>query len=380
MPPPRIPFNRASFEESEWTAMREAVAGGHISGNGTFTRRCEARLEQQLGAARVLLTTSGTHALEMAAFLLDLGPGDEVILPSFTFVSTANAFVLRGARPIFVDIRDDTLNLDETQLNEVISARTRAIVPVHYGGVGCEMDAIQALARLRGLAIVEDNAHGLFGRYKERALGSFGRFAALSFHETKNVTCGEGGALVVNDESQVNRAEIIREKGTNRAAFFRGDVEKYTWIDVGSSYVMSELLAACLLAQLDRHDASQARRRAVCERYAADLAGWARSNGIRLPFVPSTCSPAFHLFYLRFPNGDSRDRFLAFMWDRGVYCAFHYVPLHTAPMGQHFGGRQGALPVTERASRELVRLPLFASLTEDELELIIEAVLAFDEF
>jgi dTDP-4-amino-4,6-dideoxygalactose transaminase len=372
-----IAFNRPAMPEAAYRYLREAVRNSHLSGDGPFTRRCHTLLEAVLGAPRVLLTTSCTHALEMAAILLDVRPGDEVVVPSFTFVSTVNAFVLRGARPVFADIRPDTLNLDERQLSGLLSRRTRAVVPVHYAGVGCEMDAITRTAAAAGVPVVEDNAHGLFGTYRGRPLGSFGAVAAQSFHETKNISCGEGGAVVLNDPALVERAEVIREKGTNRGRFFRGQVDKYTWVDVGSSYLPSDALAALLLAQLEMRDAIQARRRAIWERYRTELAEWADGYGIRLPHVPDQCGHPAHLFYLLLPTLDDRQSMLAHLKARGIVGTFHYVPLHLSEMGVRFGGRPGLCPVTEAVSDRLVRLPLFFDLADADVDRVIAAVTTF---
>lgn len=341
MTPYDIPFNRASFVGAEQRYMAEAVANGHLSGDGAFTQRCHGWLERELGVAKALLTTSCTHALEMAALLLDVGPGDEVILPSFTFVSTANAFALRGARPVFADVKGDTLNLDETRLDGLVTPRTKAIVVVHYAGVGCEMDAIGALAKQHGLAVVEDNAHGLFGRYRGRSLGTFGALATLSFHETKNITCGEGGALLVNDPRYVEQAEVIREKGTNRSRFFRGQVDKYTWVGLGSSYLPSDLLSAMLLGQLEARDRIQAERRRIWEFYDRRLRGWADGHGVRLPVVPPDCEQAYHMFYLLMPSLRDRQALIGHLKERGILSVFHYVPLHLSEMGHRYGGRGG---------------------------------------
>lgn len=372
-----IPFNRASVVGDELSYVRAALEGGRISGDGAFTKRCSALLEEVLGVPRVLLTTSCTHALEMAALLLDLQPGDEVIVPAFTFVSTVNAFVLHGARPVFVDVREDTLNLDETLVEAKVTARTRAIVPVHYAGIGCEMEALLAIAARAGAVLVEDAAHGLFGRYRGRPLGTLGALATLSFHETKNFTCGEGGALLINDREFVERAEVLREKGTDRSRFLRGQVDRYTWVDVGSSYLPSDVLAAILLAQLERRDAVQARRRALLTRYAEALAPWAEARGVRLPAVPEGCDPAWHLFYLRLPDLATRQALIAWLETRGILSVFHYQPLHTSSMGRGYGGRPGDCPVAERAADDLVRLPLYFGLTDDEQGRVIEAVRSF---
>ena len=372
-----VDFNRPLPVGREQEYILEALQSGHISGDGPFTKKCHALLEAALGVPQVLLTTSCTHALEMAAMLLGIQPGDEVIFPDFTFVSTVNAFVLRGARPIFVDIRPDSLNLDETRLPEVLSPRTKAIVPVHYAGVGCEMDAIMAAARSRGIAVVEDNAHGLFGRYRGRYLGTFGVLAAQSFHETKNFSCGEGGALIVNDPALRDRAEIIREKGTNRSRFFRGQIDKYTWVDLGSSYLPSDILAAYLFGQLEQREKIQAHRRNAWNTYAAGLRAWAGMHDVRLPLVPEHCEQPYHMFYLLMPDLDLRTRFIAHLRERGVYAVFHYLPLHLSDMGRSFGGREGDCPVTERVSDQLVRLPLHNLLTGNEQGEVIEAILDF---
>ena len=374
---PRVPFNHPTLIGNEAAYVAQALASGHISGDGAFTTRCHALLESTLGAPRVLLTSSCTHALEMAALLLDLQPGDEVVAPSFTFVSTVNAFVLRGARPVFVDIRSDTLNLDERQLERALSSRTRAIVVVHYAGIACEMDTIAALAAGYGIPIVEDNAHGLFGRYRGRWLGTLGSLATLSFHETKNYTCGEGGALVINDPHLVARAEVLREKGTNRSRFFRGEVDKYTWVDLGSSYLPSDLSAAMLLGQLEEREHVQARRKELFDRYMEGLWDWAHTSGVGLPQIPSDCTPAYHLFYVRLPNEAMRSRFIKWLDSQGVHSVFHYVPLHTSPMGQRYGYAAGDLPITEAVSDQLARLPFFFSLTHAQQDYVIEAVRAF---
>ncbi|HEV7555441.1 MAG TPA: dTDP-4-amino-4,6-dideoxygalactose transaminase, partial [Kofleriaceae bacterium] len=356
--------------------IKTAIDSMHVSGNGPFTKRCERFLEDALGVPKVLLTTSCTHALEMAALLLDLEPGDEVIVPSFTFVSTVNAYALRGARIVFADIRPDTLNLDETRLEALVTPRTKAIVPVHYGGVGCEMDAIRAIAARANAVVIEDNAHGLFGRYRGKALGTFGALATQSFHDTKNIACGEGGALVINDPRFVERAEIVREKGTNRSRFFRGQVDKYTWVDIGSSYVVSDILAALLLSQLELRDQTQAHRARVWNRYANELTGWAADRGVALPTIPAHCEQPFHVFYMLVP-ADRRAAFIDHMKSRGVQTVFHYQALNTSPMGLAHGGKSGQCPVTERVADELVRLPLYNDLSDTDQSVVIDAVRAF---
>jgi dTDP-4-amino-4,6-dideoxygalactose transaminase len=373
----RVDFNRPTFMGNELEYMQQAVGNAHISGDGVFTKKCHAFLERELGVSKALLTTSCTHALEMAAMLLKIAPADEVIFPDFTFVSTVNAFVLRGARPVFVDIRPDTLNLDETKVEAAVTARTRAVVPVHYAGVGCEMDSILEIARAHSLAVVEDNAHGLFGEYKGRFLGTFGAMAAQSFHETKNFSCGEGGALLINDPHLAERAEIIREKGTNRSRFFRGQIDKYTWVDIGSSYLPSDLLAAFLFAQFERRESIQEHRRQIWEVYASALKGWAAEHGVQLPHIPQGIRQAYHMFYLLMPALEVRQRFIQYLRERGIYTAFHYLPLHLSDMGQKYGGRPGDCPVTERVSDQLVRLPFHNALTSGEQEQVIEAILEF---
>lgn len=369
-----IPFNKPAYIGTEQQYISEVLHSGHQSGDGVFTKKCNAILEQALGAEKVLLTTSCTHALEMAAILLDIKPGDEVIIPSFTFVSTVNAFVLRGAKPVFIDIRPDTLNLDEDQLERLITPKTRAVVPVHYAGVGCEMDQIDAICRQHNLKIVEDNAHGLFGKYKNRWLGTFGTLATQSFHETKNFSCGEGGALIINDPALKERAEIIREKGTNRSRFFRGQVDKYTWVDIGSSYLPSETLAAILYAQLEARHQIQQRRGEIWHLYNQELKNWAAANQVRLPFIPADREQTYHMFYLLLPSLDTRTRFIQALREKGIYSVFHYLPLHLSDMGRKFGGKDGDCPITEDLSDHLVRLPLFYNLTASDQEFILETI------
>ena len=372
-----IPFNRTSFAGRERDYIARAIEIGWVAGDGHFTRRCHEHLERTLGVARALLTTNCTHAIEMAALMLDIGLGDEVILPSFTFVSCANAFAVHNARPVFADIRPDTLNIDETKLEALISRRTKAILVVHYAGVGCEMDAILDIGRRHGVPVIEDNAHGLFGRYKGRLLGTYGVMATQSFHETKNVTCGEGGALLINDASLVERAEIVREKGTNRSRFFRGQVDKYTWVDLGSSYLPSDILAAFLLAQLESADEIQARRRQIWEFYDTHLADWAESAGVRRPIVPEHCEQPYHMYYMLLPDLAARQAFIKHMRERGILTVFHYLPLHASEMGGRYGGRLGDCPVTERVADTLVRLPFFNAMADDELHTVVEAVREF---
>jgi dTDP-4-amino-4,6-dideoxygalactose transaminase len=372
-----IPFNRSSLRGRELEYIFQTITIGQIAGDQTFSKKCHALLEQALGVQRALVTTSCTLALEMAALLLDLQPGDEVIVPSFTFVSTANAFVLRGARPVFCDIRPDTLNLDETKLEALITLRTKAIVPVHYAGVGCEMEAILEVAGRHGIPVVEDNAHGLFGKYKGRLLGTFGCLATQSFHETKNITCGEGGALLINEERFIERAEIMREKGTNRSKFFRGQVDKYTWVDIGSSYLMSDVLAAFLFAQLEVWPVIQKDRQRIWQAYHEQLAGWCGTNQVRQPIVPPHCEQAWHMYYLLLPSLRARTALIAHLKARGILAVFHYLPLHLSDMGRRFGGREGDCPVAEEVADRLLRLPFYNSLSQDDQDQVIKAVLEF---
>jgi dTDP-4-amino-4,6-dideoxygalactose transaminase len=369
-----IPFNLPSPTGAEPQYFADAMRSGHLAGDGAYTARCHALLEGAIGARKALLTTSCTHALEMAAILLNVGAGDEVILPAFTFVSVANAFVLRGATPIFADVRRDTLNLDETRLEALITPRTKAIVVVHYAGVACEMDVILAIAGRRGVPVVEDTAHGLFGRYRDRWLGTMGAVGALSFHETKNFTCGEGGALIVNEPGLVARAEVVREKGTNRRQFLSGTVNAYTWVDVGSSYLPSELLAAFLLAQLEAREQVQADRARVWNFYATHLHDWARHRGVQLPIVPASASQAFHLVYLLLPSPKDRDALMAHLAEARIGSAFHYLPLHLSEVGRRFGGQRGSCPVTEDASGRILRLPFYRTLSDADLERVVAAV------
>lgn len=372
-----IPFNRSTLQGNELTYIQETMAIGQIAGNQTFSRKCEQLLADVLGVPRSLVTTSCTHALEMAALLLDVGPGDEVIVPSFTFVSTANAFVMRGARPVFCDVRPDTLNLDETKLEALITPRTKVIVPVHYAGVGCEMDPIMAIATRHNLVVVEDNAHGLFGKYKGQWLGSFGALSTLSFHETKNITCGEGGALLINDPRYAKRAEIIREKGTNRSGFFRGEVAKYSWVDLGSSYVMSDVLAAFLYGQLEVWPAIQARRQQLWKRYDTELTGWAERNAIRKQVVPEGREQAWHMYYLLLPSTIARSALIDHLRVRGILSVFHYLPLHLSEYARRWGGRAGDCPVAENASECLLRLPFFTAMSDEQQDRVLEAIQEF---
>jgi len=373
----KIPFNKPGLAGDELRYVQEAIQDGHISGDGRFTKKCESLLEQTLGVPRVLLTTSCTHALEMAALLLDIQPGDEVIVPSFTFVSTVNAFVLRGARPVFVDIRPDTLNMDEGRLEELIGPQTKAIVPVHYAGVACEMDEILRIAERHGVQIVEDNAHGLFAQYNGKYTGTLGALGTQSFHETKNFMCGEGGALLINDPALLERALVLREKGTNRNRFFRGQVDKYTWVDVGSSYVPSDLLAAFLYGQLEARDRIQCARQRIWNKYRQSLGEWAERHGVRLPIVPQGCDQSYHMFYLLMPSLEERQGLIAHLKDRDILSVFHYVPLHLSEMGIAWAGGAADCPVTVDVSDRLLRLPFYNDLSEKEQCDVVDAILSF---
>ena len=372
-----IPFNRPTIVGKELHYISQSIHNGSSTGNGSFTKKCHDFLEQALGATKILLTTSCTDALEMSALLLNIQPGDEVIVPSFTFVTTANAFVLRGAKPVFIDIHPDTLNLDETQLEQLISPRTKAIIPVHYAGVGCEMDAISEIAKKHDMPIVEDNAHGLFGKYKGKFLGTFGTFATQSFHETKNFSCGEGGAIVINDPAYIERAEIVREKGTNRSRFFRGEVDKYTWVDIGSSYLPSDILAAFLFAQLEARIEIQAKRQWIWNFYYENLQEWAAKFNVSLPTIPPHCEQSYHMFYLLLPSLEMRTALIDHLKSRGIHSVFHYLPLHLSDMGRKFGGHEGDCPVTESVSDRLLRLPFYNDLSEADQAYVVEAISEF---
>lgn len=369
-----IPFNRPFMTGRELAYIADAHAQGHLAGNGAYSKRCAGWLEDRIGSRKALLTHSCTAALEMAAILAGVGPGDEVIMPSFTFVSTANAFVLRGAVPVFVDIRADTLNLDESLIEAAITGRTKAIVVVHYAGVACEMQAIREIADRHDLLVIEDAAQGLRSEYRGSPVGSLGHLACLSFHETKNIVSGEGGALLVNDQRFVERAEVIWEKGTDRSRFHRGEVDRYTWVDVGSSYLPGELVAAFLWAQLEEADAITDRRRAIWNRYHDAFAGLEDSGRVRRPAIPPECRHNAHLYHLLLDDLADRTRFIESMRDRGVSPVFHYVPLHSSPFGRHAGRAHGTLPVTDAASDRLVRMPLWIGV-EEHLDHVIEAAL-----
>ena len=372
-----IPFNRPFIAGKELYYIAQSVAFGNIAGDGFYTKRCVQLLEEQFGIHRVLMTPSCTAALEMAAILCDLSPGDEVILPSYTFVSTANAFVLQGAKPIFVDIRPDTLNLDENLIEQAITARTKVICPVHYAGVACEMDRIMEIAERYNLLVVEDAAQGVNASYRGRALGSVGHLGAYSFHETKNYICGEGGALCINDKRLVERAEIIRDKGTNRQQFFRGVVDKYTWVDIGSSYVPSEICSAFLCGQLEMLEPISNRRREIFESYARRLEPLISAGLAHGPVIPLECKTNYHMYYILLPDRETRDALMSYLRSRGIMAVFHYIPLHTSPMAKKLGCDQRSLPVTEDLSGRLLRLPFYHELTEDDLATVVREIVEY---
>ena len=353
-----IPFNKPHLGGKELWNIAQAHARGQMAGDGSFTKQCQAWLEARTGSQKALLTHSCTAALEMAAILADLQPGDEVIMPSYTFVSTANAFALRGAVPVFVDIRPDTLNLDERKIEAAITPRTRVIAPVHYAGVGCDMDVIMAIAERHGLLVIEDAAQGIMASYGGRPLGAIGHLGAFSFHETKNIISGEGGALLINDPALAERAEIIREKGTNRSQFFRGQVDKYTWVDIGSSYLPGEIIAAFLHAQMEEADSITARRLALWQRYHAAFEPLEQAGRVRRPIIPDGCDHNAHMYYLLLRDLDDRTAFIQAMKAEDIHCVFHYVPLHSAPQGQRIGRAADDLAVTTDLADRLVRLPL----------------------
>ncbi len=380
MPNYKIPFNKATLTGKEFDYIREAIEDGHISGDGKFTKKCHELLEETFNIPKALLTTSCTHALEMAAILLDIQEGDEVIVPSFTFVTTINAFVLRGAKPVFADVRLDTLNLDEQQLESLITERTKAIVPVHYAGVACEMDTIMEIANRHNIPVVEDNAHALYAKYKGKYLGTFGKLATQSFHETKNFTSGEGGALLINDPELADRAEIIREKGTNRSRFFRGQVDKYTWVDIGSSYLPSDMLAAFLYAQLENAQEIQAKRQQIWDYYDIHLQDWSQMHGVKLPTIPDRAEQSFHMYYLLLPSLDIRTKLIDHLKARDILTVFHYLPLHLSDMGKRFGGKVGDCPITENVSDRLLRLPFFNALTQEEQDAVLAGLYSFEDW
>lgn len=368
-----IPFNKPYMTGKELWYIAQAHVNGHLAGDGHFTKKCHKWLEARIGTGSALLTHSCTAALEMAAILADIKPGDEVIMPSFTFVSTANAFVLRGAVPVFVDIRADTLNIDETKIEAAISENTKAIVPVHYAGVGCEMDTIMAIALKHNLFVIEDAAQAVMASYKGRPLGSIGHMGAISFHETKNIIAGEGGGLLVNEPNLMERAEIIREKGTNRSQFFRGHVDKYTWVDIGSSYLPSELMAAFLWAQMEEAHSITQRRLAIWQDYHLGFSDIEKSKKIRRPIIPENCSHNAHMYYLLLPNLESREEFIERLKSKQIYCLFHYIPLHSSPFGKKWGRTNDEMMITSDTSDRLVRLPFWIGL-QDKQNIVIEEI------
>jgi dTDP-4-amino-4,6-dideoxygalactose transaminase len=369
-----IPFNRPFTTGREFDYVREAIENGHLAGNGPFTDRCSRWLQQHVGSNHVLLTHSCTAALEMAAMLLEIGPGDEVVMPSFTFVSTATAVVVRGGTPVFVDIRPDTLNIDEEKVRAAITPRTKAVLVVHYAGVGCAMNELASIAEDTGTALIEDAAHGILASYEDRPLGSFGALSTLSFHETKNVHCGEGGALLINEPVYRERAEILLDKGTNRRRFFRGQVDKYSWVDIGSSYAPSEINAAFLWAQLEDADTITDRRLAIWRTYHEAFADLEQQGIARRPVTPEGCVHNAHMYYLLLPDLDSRSQLIADLKQVGIHAVFHYVPLHSSDAGRRYGRTAGDLTVTEDASERLVRLPLWPGMTDGEVQRVVDAV------
>ena len=372
-----IPFNKPPYIGKESEYVLDAVNKGHISGDGEYTKKCAKKLEELSGTKRALLTTSCTHATEMAALLSDIKPGDEVIMPSYTFVSTADAFVLRGAIPVFVDIRPDTMNIDETLIEDAITLKTKAIVPVHYAGVGCEMDTIMDIARRHNLTVIEDAAQAIASTYKGKALGTFGDFGCYSFHETKNISMGEGGTLLIQNEDMIEPAEIIREKGTNRAKFFRGQIDKYTWVNYGSSYLPSDMNAAYLWAQLENIDIIQKKRLSVWNRYREGLSELEKREYIEFGMIPDECTNNAHMFYIKVRDLENRTDLLNFLKENGIQAVFHYVPLHSAPAGRKFGRFNGEDRYTTKESERLIRLPLFYSITDEEVEYTIEMLLEY---
>jgi dTDP-4-amino-4,6-dideoxygalactose transaminase len=374
-----IPFNLPYLTGRERDYLEEVLKSRRFAGDGPFSRRCQELIQQRFGATSAQLTTSCTSALEVAALLCDLAPGDEVIVPSYTFVSSANAFWLRGAKVKFVDIRRDTLNIDEKQIEAAIGPRTRVIVPVHYAGVGCEMDTIMSIASKHNLIVVEDAAQGVNATYQGRFLGTIGDMGCYSFHESKNFVAGEGGAFLTNNQNLARRAEIVREKGTNRSQFFRGEVDKYTWMDIGSSYIASDLLAAMLLAQLEAMEEITALRRRIYNRYSTGLAPLVRAGAIGVQSIPQHCASNFHMFYILVEDLPTRTRLIEYLKRQGIHAVFHYVPLHTSPVGKSMGYRAGMLPVTEYCADRIVRLPLYAGLRDDETDRITESVRCFFE-
>lgn len=370
--PQKIPFNRPSFSGNELNYITKSVLSGQISGDGVYTHKCQEFLEKRFNAKTILLTTSCTHALELASILLDLKGEDEIIVPSYTFSSTVNAFMLRGTKPVFVDIRLDTKNINENLIEEKITKNTKAIFLVHYAGVSCEMDKIMEIAKSHNLYVVEDAAQGVDAKYKEKYLGTIGTFGCYSFHETKNFMCGEGGALVINDEKFIERAEIIREKGTNRSKFSRGEVNKYTWLDIGSSYLPSDVLAAFLFAQLENMDKINMVRKNIYYRYFEAFRELEKEGRLCLPFIPTNCSSNYHMFYILLENQVERDNMIQCLKEQGIVSVFHYLPLHSSLMGKKLGYKDSDLPITEDVSKRLLRLPFYNDMTTEEQDYVID--------
>lgn len=375
-----IVFNRVSEVGNEIKYLKNAIARKHISGAGIYTEKCNNIFEKKFSVKKSILATSCTHALEAASILLNIKPGDEILIPSYTFVSTANAFVLNGANPVFIDIRRDTLNIDENLIEPLITKKTKAIIPVHYAGVSCEMDTIIEIAKENNILVIEDNAHGLFGKYKNKFLGTFGTFSTQSFHETKNISCGEGGALFINDEKYIERAEIIFDKGTNRQNFLRKQVDKYSWVDIGSSYRLSDLLAAFLFGQLENSEKIQKKRKKIWHKYYLLLEEWALINNVLLPYTPSHCESSYHMFYIIMPNGKSRDKLIAWLKKNKISSVFHYLPLHNSAMSQNFGWDNSNCPISTEISERIIRLPMFFDLKTKEIEFIVDKIVRFSNF
>lgn len=373
----KIPFNKPYATGKEFDYIQQAINQGHLSGNGEFTKKCQTWLELNIGCHKALLTPSCTAALEMTAILADIQPGDEIIMPSYTFVSTANAFVLRGGVPVFIDIRTDTLNLDETKIEQAITSKTKAIVVVHYAGVSCEMEPIMDLAQRYDLLVIEDAAQGIMSTYKGKPLGSIGHLSAVSFHETKNVICGEGGALLINDSRFSQRAEIIWEKGTNRSQFFRGEIDKYTWVDLGSSFLPSDIKAAFLLAQLEEAKPITEKRLQIWNQYHQNLAELEKQGKIRRPIISEQCNHNAHLYYILLENLETRTKLIEHLKNHQIYAVFHYIPLHSSPAGLKYGKICGEMDNTNNLSERLLRLPLFFTLKDEEIDFIIETVFNF---
>lgn len=372
-----IEFNKAPYLGNEMKYVQQAVSSGKLCGDGTFTKKCSEWMQNEYGSKHVILTTSCTHALEMAAYLADIQPGDEVIMPSYTFVSTADAFVLRGAKIVFVDVHPDTMNIDETKIEAAVTDRTKAVVPVHYAGVACEMDTIMAIAGNRGLKVIEDAAQGANAFYKGKALGTIGDFGCFSFHETKNYTMGEGGALLFQDDSYLERAEILREKGTNRSKFFRGQIDKYTWVDFGSSYLPSDMNAAYLFGQLEQHEKIDDYRMRIYKYYDEHLRNLADAGYLEQPVVPDYATHNAHMYYVKLKNQETRTAFIQYMKERGVMCVFHYIPLHSSPAGKRFGEFIGKDIYTTKESERLVRLPMYYGLPWEDLAYVVRCLQEF---